>query len=243
MANEYDLMPSKSTADWERLATIVGDNDHVGHLRSIHNFQKFYDHSRPWITHCSLQRVDLYRTAENTTEWRWEWSKPIVIDECGYEGDLEQTWGNLTGEELVRRAWEGTLRGGYVAHGETYGNDRDELWWSKGGVLVGSSPKRLEFLARLVAESPTGKLDPVDLGRVSGDFTWGGDDGRYYLGYLGLGQSRFCTIDLPEGEFTIDVIDTWGMTVERAPGTRSGTVRVALPARPYTAIRLIRVDD
>ncbi len=244
MANEYDLMRSQTIDDWERLATIVRDNDHVGHLQSIHNFQTFYDYSRPWITHCSVQRIDAYRTAENTTEWRGTWSKPVVIDECGYEGDLEQAWGNLTGKELVRRAWEGAVRGGYVAHGETYTNERNELWWSKGGTLVGSSPERMGFLARLIAESPTGTLEPVDLGRISGDLPWGGVDGRYYLGYLGLGQSRFCTIDLPGGgDFTIDVIDTWGMAIERVPGIHSGTVRVALPARPYTALRLIRVED
>jgi hypothetical protein len=36
----------------------------------------------------------------------------------------------------------------------------------------------------------------------------------------------------------IDVIDTWNMTIEPQPGVHSGTVRVQLPARPYTAIRL-----
>ena len=87
MANEYDLMPSKTTEDWERLAVVVRTNDHVGHLTSIHNCHGFYDHARPWITHCSVQRTDAYRTSENTSEWREKYAKPVVIDECGYEGD------------------------------------------------------------------------------------------------------------------------------------------------------------
>ena len=37
-----------------------------GPPHSIHNCFGFYDHARPWITHCSIQRTDVYRTAENT---------------------------------------------------------------------------------------------------------------------------------------------------------------------------------
>jgi hypothetical protein len=48
------------------------------------------------------------------------WGKPVVIDECGYEGDLENGWGKISGEEMLRRFWEGAIRGGYVGHDETY---------------------------------------------------------------------------------------------------------------------------
>jgi hypothetical protein len=37
LANEYDLLVSKTTEDWERLAEVIRRNDHVGHLTSIHN--------------------------------------------------------------------------------------------------------------------------------------------------------------------------------------------------------------
>ena len=56
MANEYDLIESKTSTDWERLAAVVQAEDHVGHLRSIHNCGPFYDHTRPWVTHASVQR-------------------------------------------------------------------------------------------------------------------------------------------------------------------------------------------
>ena len=36
------------------------------------------------------------------------------------EGNIPQGWGNITGEEMVRRFWEGTVQGGYVGHGDTF---------------------------------------------------------------------------------------------------------------------------
>ena len=36
----------------------------------------------------------------------------------------------ISGQELVRRFWEATVRGGYAGHGETYVNPDDILWWS-----------------------------------------------------------------------------------------------------------------
>jgi hypothetical protein len=239
MANEYDLLWSKSVDDWERLAGIVVEEDPVGHLRSIHNCFGFYDHTRPWITHCSLQRIDTYRTAENTDAWRSQWGKPVVVDECGYEGDLDQGWGNLTGEEMTRRCWEGAVRGGYVTHGETYLAEDDELWWSKGGTLSGTSPDRLEFLVRVIAESPTGVLDPLP---SEWDAPWGGVADEYTVIYLGFNRPRFRTVTLPPGQRVhVDVLDTWQMTVERLPGTFEGTFTVPLPARQYMALRLTAV--
>jgi hypothetical protein len=240
LANEYDLLPWKSIDDWERLAAVVTANDPVGHLLSIHNCFGFYDYSKPWITHSSVQRVDVYRTSENTDAWRNEWRKPVVIDECAYEGDIDQGWGNITGEEMVRRFWEGAVRGGYVGHGETYLNDREELWWSKGGELVGSSPNRIRFLADLIAEAPGGVLDPLP---SDWDVPWAGVAGQYYLLYLGFGQPRYRNIVLPPGqEYVVDVIDTWNMTVERLEGTVEGFFQVPLPGRQFMAVRVTAVQ-
>lgn len=59
------------------------------HLRSIHQCLKMYDHARPWITHCSIQRIDVYRTSENTNEWQQQYGKPVVLDEIAYEGNIQ----------------------------------------------------------------------------------------------------------------------------------------------------------
>jgi len=126
-ANEYDLMQTKTMADWDRFIQIVQACDPYQHLRSIHNCYTMYDHSKPWITHCSIQHDDV----SLVTEWRNLFKKPIVIDECKYEGNIHRRWGNITGQEMVRRFWEGFARGGYVGHGETFINSEDILWWAK----------------------------------------------------------------------------------------------------------------
>ncbi|MFJ6653400.1 DUF5605 domain-containing protein [Microbacterium sp. NPDC091313] len=254
MANEYDLVWGKDEDDWERLAAIVGEEDHAGHLNSIHNCRPFYDYSRPWITHVSIQRVDVYRTAENTDEWRERWGKPVVIDECAYEGDIDQGWGNITGEEMTRRFWEGAVRGGYTGHGETYlpapegeavmpaaaGDDTEVLWWAKGGVLHGSSPARIAFLEDVLAAVPGGVLDPAP---SDWDMPWAqSEDATVRIGYFGFNRPRFRNVLLGEGEWSIDVLDTWNGTVESVPGRHSGTARVALPGRPYLALRLTRAS-
>ena len=74
------------------------EDDPHGHLRldpQLHG--RSTTTTRPWVTHASIQRVDVYRTAENTDAWRERWGKPVVIDECAYEGDIDQGWGNITG--------------------------------------------------------------------------------------------------------------------------------------------------
>ncbi|GAA4983637.1 DUF5605 domain-containing protein [Yinghuangia aomiensis] len=241
MANEYDFVLGKTESDWERLADIVVANDPARHLLSIHNGLAFYDHSRPWITHASVQRIDQYRTAEEVDIWRRMWGKPVVVDECGYEGDLEHGWGNLTGEEMVRRCWEGAIRGGYVGHGETYYRSDEQLWWAKGGDLTGDSPDRIAFLGRIVAESPGGVLEPLS---TYVGVPYGGIVGVHHLYYYGRQQPAFASLRLPpDRDFHIDVIDTWEMTVTRLSGVYRGICRISMPGKEFMAVRATAVDS
>jgi len=234
LANEYDLMPDKTTGDWERFAAIVQSDDPAGHLLSIHNCYAFYDHGRPWVTHASLQRQDLYKTSEMTTEWRQQWGKPVVIDECAYEGDIDQGWGNITGEEMVRRFWEGAVRGGYVGHGETYLRPDDVIWWAKGGELRGTSPSRIAFLRRILEDAPRG-IEPLS---IDWDIPSLGIEGEYYLFYYGFTQPRFRRFVWdPAVTYEVDLIDTWNMTIETLPGEFRGRFTIDLPGRPYQALR------
>ncbi|WP_262402186.1 DUF5605 domain-containing protein [Actinomadura sp. CNU-125] len=230
MANEYDFVASKTESDWERLAQVVVGNDPCGHLCSIHNGVVPYDHSKEWITHVSVQGA-----AERIEEWRRTWKKPVVLDECGYEGNIEYGWGNITGQELTRRFWEGAVRGGYVGHGETYHRDDERLWWAKGGELTGDSPERIAFLRRVVEEG-SGVLEPTGLG-IDG-LAAKGADGSDLL-YFGIARPLFSTLSLSEGRYRVDVIDTWNMTIDsREEVCREGTLRVALPGREYIALRV-----
>lgn len=241
LANEYDLMWAKEPEDWERFAGIVTGNDPYRHLISVHNCLAFYDFGKPWVTHCSIQRIDVYKTSEATTEWRRMWNKPIVIDECGYEGDIDQGWGNLTGEELVRRFWEALVRGGYLGHGETYLNEGEVLWWSKGGRLVGDSPARIAFARRFWEEAPGRELNPLP---SDWDLPCAGVEDEYRLYYFGFNRPAFREFRLKPGvKWKVSVIDTWNMTIEELPGLHEGAFRIELPRRPYMAVRMVRANE
>ncbi|OFQ98273.1 DUF5605 domain-containing protein [Alloscardovia sp. HMSC034E08] len=242
-ANEYDLMPWKTREDWRLYARTVMANDPFNHLRSIHQCITMYDHSEPWITHVSVQRIDVTRTTECVSDWRTDYGKPVVVDEAGYEGDIYWGWGNLTAEELNRRYWEGVLRGGYVTHGETYlGNPN--IWWAHGGKLYGQSPERIAFL-RDVREQAPRNLAPLDNPELKAFQYWDatvavGDNG-YRLIYFGFNRPAYREINIKdlcgEGNFVVDVIDTWNMTITRLPGTYSDTVHCDL-GKQYMAIRI-----
>lgn len=242
LANEYDLFPKKTVEDWETYAKILCEKDPYHHLRSIHNCHGFYDHTRPWITHCSIQRQDLYKGAELTDEWRVRYGKPIVLDEIAYEGNIQHGWGSITGEELNRRFWEGAMRGGYPGHGETYENPDQVLWWSHGGELHGESWKRVKFLLQVLKETPGIGLAPAvrswdEVCAVPEDMVLAAQTGYqiYYYSFMRPSFREFYLDD--ETEYTVEVIDTWNMTIEQR-GTHKGKFRVKLPGRPYMAIRL-----
>jgi hypothetical protein len=238
-ANEYDLMREKSTADWERLAALVQSEDPYGHLRSIHNCGPFYDHTRGWVTHVSAQGQDLCAMDRTEKFWR-DYRKPVVWDEVGYEGTIEHGWGNLSPQELTRRWWEGTVRGGYVGHSETYDRPDGVLWWSHGGRLHGELPARVAFLRRIVEGCPGPGLEPLE---GHWDHCAGGQAGRWILRYFGIKQPATRRLKLPpEGRFVAEVIDTWNMTITPLPGEHTGEVRVELPGRPFMAVLVRRVD-
>lgn len=243
LANEYDLMKKKTIKDWERLAKIICDCDPYNHLRSIHNCMPFYDYSKPWITHCSIQRQDIYKTAEYVTEWRERYKKPIVLDEIAYEGNIQHGWGNISGKEMVRRFWEATVRGGYAGHGETYMHPEDKLWWSHGGTLYGESPERFKFLYSILKDIPGPGLQPYlpNWDEVRATVQDSVQTGKYFIYYYGFNRPSFREFYFDdEKEYIVDVIDTWEMTIENK-GKFKGKFIVELPGKEYMAIRIRRV--
>ena len=159
LANEYDLNMKKSLADWEEIEEFVAQNDPFHHLLSNHNCMCFWDSTRKNITHASLQTKGL----SEIPRWIREYQKPVVIDECCYEGNLPHFWGSISGVEMVRRFWRCFASGAHCTHGETFLSDDEILWWARGGVLKGESPKRISFL-RKIMESLPGPLTPKDGG-------------------------------------------------------------------------------
>jgi hypothetical protein len=238
MANEYDLMRSKTMDDWDRFFQIVQASDPYQHLRSIHNCFEFYDHSKPWVTHASIQRSDL----EQVRVWREQYKKPVVVDECCYEGNIPQMWGNITPQEMVHRFWTGTVHGGYVGHGDTFLHPQDILWWAKGGVLHGQSAPRIAFLRRILEDGPATGLDPLD--HMSSFMRFGHigvahSSNDYHLIYFGPHQPAHIKLNAPEGEqYRGEVIDPWEMTITPLEEPIIGGATIRLPGKPYLALRI-----
>lgn len=256
MANEYDLFPTWTVEDWEVCGEAVEKWDSANHLRSIHNCGRFYDHTRPWITHCSIQRNAYHSHAELTAQWREQYGKPAMIDEICYEGDIDWGWGNITGQEMVKRFWDVMVRGGYCTHGETFLRDDELLWWAKGGELTGESPARIGFLRKIFEEAP-GFVDPKPASGRDWDLPWGyagkrfTEEGEWEKGktetipfaqwmicYFSFARPAFRYFLLPFGKkYRVDIIDTWNQTITPVKGLHSGRVRIQLPARQYIAVR------
>ena len=230
MANEWDFIQEKKLSDWDRFFRIVAESDPYHHLRSIHNGTILYDHSKLWVTHASIQSSDF----DKAEEWLQAYKKPVIFDECKYEGNIPRRWGNIPAREMVRQFWLGTARGTYVGHGETYLHPQDILWWSKGGALHGESPNRIAFLRRIIEEGPENGINPIPNQR----YPAARREGEYYLFYYDLHQPAEMEFDLPKGvPFRADIIDPWEMTITPVPGAHEGKFTLKLPGKPYQAVR------
>ncbi len=262
LANEWDFMKEKSEADFVRFGEIISHDDPYHHLLSIHNGNKIFNHTLPWITHASIQNGSAVEDPGRAELYRDVYRKPVVYDEVKYEGNIESRWGQLSPEELVFRFWNGTVTGAYVGHGETYKSDDQILWWSKGGVLKGQSPARLAFLKKVLDDAPAEGIEPIDRWQHP---EFGGQPGKYYLVYLGKQTPTSWTFEIPKPplgklqtadgwKFAAEVLDTWNMTVTPVDGVftlkkdnyfyRDKDGRsIPLPGKPYMAIRIKRVED
>jgi len=234
LANEFDIIRSKTDTDWDNYFRIIVECDPYQHLRSIHNGMRWYDVLKPWVTHLSVQTPYF----ENIQDWREIYLKPVIIDECVYEGDIPTDWGNLPPEEMVNRFWIGYTRGAYVTHGETYLHPDNILWWSKGGKLYGQSPDRIAFLRQIMTEAPAEGLIPFH--NLWNKEMYLYKTGEYYLFYYGVNQQKYAKIRLPEDrKFRIEVIDAWNMTITPVEGEFSGVTDIQLPGRSYMAVRAV----
>ena len=177
-------------------------------------------------------------------ELRERYGKPVVLDEIAYEGNIPFGWGNISPEEMVRRFWEGALRGGYPGHGETYLGHDGVLWWSHGGKLYGESYKRFGFLLDQLKQVPGHGLRPLhrewDEVCAVPQSTFGSKS-DYYLIYYSFMRPLYREFHFDEdSSWKVSVLDTWNMTVEEK-GIYSGRFRIDLPGREYMAIKIERI--
>ena len=255
MANEWDLMRAKSAQDFDRFFHIVQQYDPAAHLRSVHYSHTMYDYSHPWVTHASLQTYAF----DSAAGWLIAWGKPICFDEVQYEGNLNSRWGNLFGQEMMRRFWLGVIAGCYVTHGETWldpDKSFDEstsptLWWSHGGNLHGSSPARIAFLRKLVEETATAAgsgatrtgleaQTPAAYYFNASSLDATGRATQEILYFMDYHQPIYYDFPLPGGTWTAELIDPWEMTATPLSGSYTGKSRIKLAGHPYQAVRFRR---
>ncbi|MDC7684182.1 DUF4038 domain-containing protein [Asticcacaulis sp. BYS171W] len=256
LANEYDLMKGKTTADFERLLGLVAKHDPYEHLRSVHYSVTPWDYSQPIVTHASMQTLPFKpQHFETTPEQLKLWKKPVLNDEVSYEGNLNRRWGNITGEELTWRFWRGVLAGGYVSHGETlldaaadYSEESTPtLWWSHGGKLKGTSPARIGFLRKLVEEMNArpgvtpGLVPPEKVYyRYASTMKIDGKTVDGLLYFLDFHRPVWYEFPLPEGRFRAELIDPWEMTIAPVAGEFTTKAKLILPGKPFQAVRFLR---
>ena len=234
LANEYDLMKAKTNTDWDRYARILGEYDAFDHLRSIHYSAHQYEYGRGWCTHAGVQDSRMNLAAG----WRADWRKPVIFDECRYEGNIASRWGNISGDALTRRFWTAAAQGTYCGHGETYLSPDEILWWSHGGVLHGASPARIAFLRRLLEETIALGPGPIGFTSISDDPAAArrlNDAVIFY--YFDEHQPAVETYTLPEGKTYVgEYVDTLKMTRTPLAGEYSGAAQVTLPGTPWGSL-------
>lgn len=218
--------------DWRPLLRTVAEWDYGHHLLSVEAGPDF-DFGDPLLSHVTLSCLEPRVISRLVSEYQ----KPVILGNCGFEGDLAEPTSSLTGEALVAAIWEGTIRGGYVNHGEAYSGGDGSTWSGSGGELRGQSVPRVAFLRRVLESAP------ADL-QYSKNYVHAStleSPGRYYLQYCEKHQFPHRTFVLPEGVYEAQVLDTWNMTIETIEEPFEGNVTINLPVRPYQAIQLRRL--
>ena len=212
VANEWDFVKGKTLADWDRYFRILQESDPYSRLRSIHHSGPMYDPLKPWVTHVSIQGDDFAKIPE----WRSTFRKPLVFDECKYEGNIPKRWGDISARgndapllarnDAPARTW-GTARRTSTPH--------DILWWSKGGVLHGESPRRIAFLRGIIESGPREErarwpARTIPASRVPANTictSWITTSPRWPI-----------SICLPAAAPPREIIDPWAMTITKADG-------------------------
>lgn len=234
IANEFDFMTVPPRAnhsgnmqkeDWDHFFQLIQSEDPFHRFISIHNGTVWYDHTKSWVSHASIQNSKL----EQGLSLREKYQKPVVYDECRYEGNIERGWGQLSAQTMTQRFWIGAMNGCYVGHGECIKAPGDILWWGKGGVLRGESPKRIAFFRRFMEALPFNEMIPVH--QDTSTFVLS-KPGKVYLVYA----LKPCTIKLNlggKGDYTVELVDTWNMTTEKLNDVKAGEFTIQATKNDY----------
>lgn len=257
LANEFDLMDLVGQiplGDWDKIGQFVHEKDPSDHLESIHNFydppqhkdtiKNWYDQTKPWITHVSVQSDNVFLIPK----WIEEYQKPVVDDECRYEGNIEFGWGDNTAQGMMDNFWRVVLRGGGCTHGETYidkPNTNRPIWWAHGGKLYGESHKKINFLSKLLKDNGFDWVRPQATSGPTWELAVGSTpDEKKWLVYFGENQPEFELFSfLPKGKkYNAKLINAWDETIQDFDGEITNDEKFHLPRKEYQAMLLTGKD-
>jgi len=102
--------------------------------------------------------------------------------------------------------------------------------------LKGESPERIKFLRKIIETAPPClKLSICLVGCL---FAAIGKEKEYYLAYFNDSQPGSTIINLPEDSFySIEIIDTWNMTITPVEKKFSGYSLIELPSKTIYSIK------
>ncbi len=266
VANEWDLVKARKYSDWVQMSQYISNADPYHHLLSIHGgTAKYFDYNMPCFTHESIQDQGPLYNFEGAATVRNIYPKPVIFDEVCYEGDHEQRWAQLTGQEMLQRVWTGLIGGTYVTHGECFTTGKDYYtgfsFLATGGKFQGTFPRRVKFTREILESLPQA---PRLADNSWDDHTAGAGDGVYLI-YFGDKTPKSWKFSLPAkndkfrrlkgGEkFNVEIIDTWNMsrsksktTFEVKPAAAKRMVdknnrSVSLPGKPYILLKITQAE-
>lgn len=221
--------------DWRPAFRVLRESDYGHHLCTIHGTRQAFDWGMPSLTHISLRHEEPAICSYFTLQYE----KPVILDHVGHEGTGPDQLRALTADELVSRVWEGLARGGYVTHGESLSTADGASWSTHGGELQGESIGRIAFLQQLLTDAP----DFLTYSRVRHDVSTLECSDEYYLPYFGAHRCTSRPFLVKNGEFAVDLIDTWNMTIERLGDSYQDRFEIKLPGKLYYALRLQKVRE
>ena len=220
MANEYDLLWSKTEEDWERLAAIVERGGPVRapqldpQLPPVLRLLAAVDHAR--------QRA-ARRRLPHRREHRRSGASGGASPSSSTSAPTRATSTRAGATSPARRSCAASGRAPSAA--ATSATARPTSNDARGAVVVeGRRARGHEPRAHRRSSTASSPRRPTACSircPPTGTCRGAASPAEYLIGYFGFNRPRFRNVVLPEGEFEVDVIDTWNMTVEPVPGVHS----------------------
>merc|ERR1712228_219991 len=128
-----------------------------------------------------------------------------------------------------------------VGHGETilnrslHDDDKQVLWWSKGGKLRGFSPDRIQWYRDFMnspSHPPFHELKAFRINQTATETSALYSEGEFYLfRFNGLSEEQNSYIVLPPGQYLVSSINTWQMTVTPMENVTGGAEQIRISHR------------